>query len=184
MNFEHQLCILIFLSKIFNMSRGFVREGDQEEAPIIPPRAALPEGTPNYVTPTGLDLLLDERTDIERQMETLTTTESAQQRRELLILREKFNQLQQRISSARIVDLTEQPPDEIRFGAKVTYRIPPSRKPVKIQITGVDEADIRQRKIAFIAPIAKAITGHRAGDIVDFQPGNELRKLEILKIEY
>src|SRR5699024_2529185 len=109
MNFEHQLCILIFLSKIFNMSRGFVREGDQEEAPIIPPRAALPEGTPNYVTPTGLDLLLDERTDIERQMETLTTTESAQQRRELLILREKFNQLQQRISSARIVDLTEQP---------------------------------------------------------------------------
>ncbi|MGV3636407.1 MAG: transcription elongation factor GreA, partial [Flavobacteriales bacterium] len=26
------------------MSRGFVREDDQEEAPFIPPRAPLPEG--------------------------------------------------------------------------------------------------------------------------------------------
>ena len=34
----------------FNMSRGFVKEDDQEEIPIVPPRANLPEGVPNYVT--------------------------------------------------------------------------------------------------------------------------------------
>lgn len=43
------------------MSRGFVKEGDQEETPIIPPRAALPAGATNYVTPTGMELLQAER---------------------------------------------------------------------------------------------------------------------------
>jgi transcription elongation factor GreB len=32
------------------MSRGFVKEDDQEETPIVPPRADLPEGVVNYVT--------------------------------------------------------------------------------------------------------------------------------------
>jgi len=36
------------------MSRGFVREDDQEEAPFIAPRAALPAGAVNYVTPRGM----------------------------------------------------------------------------------------------------------------------------------
>ena len=32
------------------MSRGFVKEDDQEEVPIVPQRAYLPEGVPNFVT--------------------------------------------------------------------------------------------------------------------------------------
>ncbi len=39
------------------MSRGFVKEEDQEEAPMIPPRAALPDGAINYVTPLGMQQL-------------------------------------------------------------------------------------------------------------------------------
>ena len=36
------------------MSRGFVREEDQEEIPIVPQRAYLPEGVTNFVTPYGM----------------------------------------------------------------------------------------------------------------------------------
>jgi hypothetical protein len=36
------------------MSRGFVKE-DEEETPIVPPRADLPEGVVNYVTQGGMD---------------------------------------------------------------------------------------------------------------------------------
>ena len=43
------------------MSRGFVKEEDQEEAPFIPPRAALPAGVTNYVTPLGLKALQREK---------------------------------------------------------------------------------------------------------------------------
>ena len=43
------------------MSRGFVKEDDQEEIPMVPPRADLPEGVANYVTRVGMDELLAER---------------------------------------------------------------------------------------------------------------------------
>ncbi len=49
------------------MSRGFVKEEDQEEAPFIPPRAALPPGVTNYVTPQGHRQLLEERETLEKQ---------------------------------------------------------------------------------------------------------------------
>ena len=42
------------------MSRGFIKEGDQEEIPMVPPRAYLPEGVPNYVTKEGLAALNEE----------------------------------------------------------------------------------------------------------------------------
>ena len=51
------------------MSRGFVKEGDQEETPIVTPRAVLPDGTPNYVTPTGLELLKQERETLVSEQE-------------------------------------------------------------------------------------------------------------------
>ncbi|MDX1719021.1 MAG: GreA/GreB family elongation factor [Salegentibacter mishustinae] len=35
-----------------------------------------------------------------------------------------------------------------------------------------------------MAPIAKAVTGKKVGDKVDFKLGEEIRKLEILKITY
>jgi transcription elongation factor GreB len=37
------------------MSRGFVKEDDQEEVPIVPQRAYLPEGVTNFVTRTGME---------------------------------------------------------------------------------------------------------------------------------
>src|SRR5690625_7896979 len=99
-------------------------------------------------------------------MENLSSTADDHQRRELLILREKFNQLQNRIDTARVVDLSEQPPNEVRFGAKVTYQIPHAKKPVTIQIVGVDEDDIRNRKIAFIYPIVTDNNGNSNDNII------------------
>ncbi len=37
------------------MSRGFVKEDDQEEVPMVPRRAYLPEGVTNFVTPNGYE---------------------------------------------------------------------------------------------------------------------------------
>ena len=46
------------------MSRGFVKEDDQEDVPIVPQRAFLPDGVPNFVTPAGLEQLLAEKQDL------------------------------------------------------------------------------------------------------------------------
>ena len=54
----------------------------------------------------------------------------------------------------------------------------------KFQIVGVDEANIKKQKIAFVAPIARAVTGKKVGETVDFKLGDETRKLEVLEIKY
>lgn len=167
------------------MSRGFVKEGDQEETPIIPPRAALPEDAINYVTPLGMRQLMQEKDALESEIsEIFSEIDETERRRALAILNGKLDLLQDRISSARILDRENQPKDEIRFGATVTYKMLTNKAISTFQIVGVDEADVKLNKIAFIAPIAVAITGHRVGDVIDFKLGKEVRKLEILKIEY
>lgn len=166
------------------MSRGFVKEGDQEERPIIPPRAALPDGTTNYVTPTGMELLQAEREQLEQERSNLPTTHEQQRRIELAVINGKLDLLNERLVSARILDPASQPKDEVRFGATVTYKISSSPNPQSFQIVGVDEADVAIRKIAFVAPIAIALTGHKVGDIVAFKMGGESRKLEVVGIKY
>lgn len=166
------------------MSRAFVREDDQEEAPIIPPRAALPSGFLNYVTPDGKELLEKERESLRSEIERLATENEEEHRRELAVLRGRLLLLAERIRTAQVVDSSAQPRGEVRFGATVTYRILPGRRTTTFRIVGVDEADIKEKKIAYVSPVAQAMTGHREGDKVTFQLGEEHRQLEILRITY
>jgi transcription elongation factor GreB len=164
------------------MSRGFVKEDDQEETPIIPPRASLPEDVINYITPFGIQLLQIEKEDIEDERANLRVQDEQQRRRDLAVINGKLSLLQERIASARVLHPKEQAQDEVRFGATVTIKM--NNQIQEFQIVGVDEADVKQQKIAFVAPIARVITGKQVGEQVDFQLGNEVRKLEVLKITY
>src|SRR5690554_602912 len=166
------------------MSRGFVREGDQEEAPVIPPRAALPDNTPNYVTPEGFESLKLERLELLAELSNFESTDEREKRRKSAEIDGKLNLLNERINSARVLDVKNQALDEVRFGATVKYKIDSAKAPVTLKIVGVDEANIREKKIAFIAPIAKAMIGKKVGEIAHLALGEEERKIEILQITY
>ncbi|PPK85645.1 transcription elongation factor GreB [Neolewinella xylanilytica] len=166
------------------MSRGFVKESDQETLPIIPLRPPLPVGATNYVTPAGLRALQDERDALEADKSQLSGDNEDERRRAATVIDGKLNLLSQRISSARVLDPGEQPQDEVRFGARVRLLQQPGNRKQEFQIVGVDEANVREKKISFTAPIAQAITGLRVGERADFRLGNEVRKLEVLEIAY
>ncbi|WP_031427329.1 GreA/GreB family elongation factor [Flavimarina sp. Hel_I_48] len=166
------------------MSRGFVKEDDQEEAPIIPPRAALPEGAINYVTPYGLQQLHKERDELEGKIASLDEDDERERRRAMALLNGNLNLLLERIHAARVLEPENQNHTEIRFGAWVTYTVNTGGKPIKIQIVGVDEADVKKNKIAFTAPIAIALTGKKAGDEAVLNLGKEKRNLHIEAVAY
>lgn len=166
------------------MSRGFVKEEDQEEAPIIPPRAALPDGVTNYVTPHGFELLQEEKKDLERQRTSIKIKDEAESRRAKSVIDGKLKLLNDRIATARILNPKSQAKDEVRFGARVKLKQMESGTVQQFAIVGVDEADVKKNKIAFIAPIARAVTGKKIGEIVEFTLGPETRNLEILEISY
>jgi len=165
------------------MSRAFVKEEDQEEAPFIPPRAPLPESETNYVTPSGKKALLQEKYALEEEKANVKSVEKeADRRRALATINGKLNLLEARINSARIIAPEDQPKDEVRFGALVKFKMNGTLQ--TFQIVGVDEANVKESKIAFTAPIAKALIGKKAGETAIFQLGKESRSIEVLEFHY
>lgn len=169
------------------MSRGFVKEGDQEEAPLIPPRAALPEGAINYVTPTGLEELEAEKSALEDERMNKQHENETERRRHNMLIDGKLKLLKERLNSARVLDPKDQPKDEIRFGAQVKLHNlsgPMKGKSMQFMITGVDEADVKKGKIAFVAPVARAAMGKKAGEEFELKLGDEVRKMRVEEIRY
>lgn len=166
------------------MSRGFVKEDDQEEVPMVPPRADLPEGATNYVTQIGMDELLTEKEQLISERDTLEITNEKERRIASNHINAKLQLLNNRILTAKIVDLTTQPQNEVRFGALVSLKIGSDKNVQQYQIVGVDEANISKGKISFISPIARLLTDKKVGDKAVLKLAQEDRTFEIMKIVY
>jgi len=164
------------------MSRGFVKEDDQEDVPIVPQRAYLPEGVPNFVTLAGMEQLLTEKQMLISEKDTLSSTNDNEKRIALNYINAKLQLLNNRIAEAKVVDLTEQPQNEIRFGATVTLKNVASGKIQIFQITGVDEADIAKGKISFISPLARELINKKAGDKITLKRDRADIVFEIMDI--
>ena len=166
------------------MSRGFVREEDQEEIPIVPPRADLPEGVTNYVTQIGMDALLDEKQVLMYSIDHLEPINENERRIAVNHINAKLQLLQNRITTANIIDLSKQPQDEVRFGALVTLKIAGEKNLQKYQIVGVDEADVTKGKISFISPIARLLTDKKVGEKAVLKLAHKDRIFEVVEIVY
>ncbi|AKQ45604.1 GreA/GreB family elongation factor [Rufibacter radiotolerans] len=171
------------------MSRAFVKEDDAGEAPIIAPRAALPAGTPNYVTPRGLEQLKTELLELELQRAKVEQDreDQANRTRQLTILKTQTNALLERLNSAKVINPTDQPQDQVRFGARVTIETKKGPKPGlkrTFTIVGVDEASLPEGRIAFVAPIAKALQGASLGQELPLKFGPTEEVVQVVEIAY
>lgn len=63
--------------------------------------------------------------------------------------------------------------EDLETGEKVTY-----------QIVGTDEADLKEMKVSITSPIARALIGKYAGDVVAVQAPSGIREYEVLEVHY
>ncbi len=166
------------------MSRGFVKEEDQEVIPFVVPRAYLPKGITNYVTRFGLNALLDERKELVNELANLTETSAAELRIATNHINAKIAQLNSRISSAKIVDTKTLNKNEVRFGAIVTLKNVETNSVQKFQIVGVDEADVSKQKVSFLSPISKAILNKKIGERAELKLSGNITIFKIINIAY
>ena len=166
------------------MSRGFVKEDDQEEIPMVPPRADLPEGVANYVTQTGMNELLAEKEMLVHERDQQDNSNENEKRIALNHINAKMQLLNNRIATARIVNLNEQTPDEIRFGAVLRLKTEANNKIQTFQIVGVDEANVSKGKISFTSPLSKVLINKKVGDKAILKRGQEDLVFEIMAISY
>lgn len=184
--FRHVVgCTCYWLGIFFNsMSRGFVKESDQEELPMVPPRADLPAGMVNYVTQVGYNSLLAERDQLLHERDSLSISDENEKRITVNFINAKLDLLNDRISSAKIVDLSKQPKDKVRFGAEVFFKVDSDSKIQNYQIVGVDEANIANKKIAFTSPIAKIFMDKKVGETVKLKLEKTEKQFTIVSVNY
>jgi transcription elongation factor GreA len=97
----------------------------------------------------------------------------------------RIQDLESVLSTAEIIDPANiQAEGRVVFGATVTVEDLNSNKQETYQIVGEDESSIEQNLISLQAPIAKALIGKEAGDVVEFNVPQGKRELEIIRVEY
>ena len=151
------------------MSVAFRRESDEEHLePIF--EIPLPPG-PNWVTARGLRLTREKVEALEAvETEGMTEEEAKKLKRELRYWRT-------RLATAELRPVPDG--QAVAFGARVTYRLNGTDK--RIDIVGDDEADPTAGRIAFTAPLARAMMDAEVGESLDF--GGKSGAIEIVTIE-
>ena len=155
------------------MSRGFIKEGDQVEIPVVPPRAYLPKGMPNYVTKEGLTALNNELKSLENER-----VEAGENYAMSSFVNAKMKLLIDRINTAVEVDVAKADKETVSFGAYVKYN---GRT---VRIVGVDEADYTKGLLSFISPVAKALVGKKVGDTFEVKIPKGTETIEVQGIWY
>ena len=153
-----------------SMSRGFVKEGDQEEVPMVLPRAFLPKNVPNYVTEEGLKLLQEEMLALKQERASAGSNYLHKN-----YIDAKINLLSERLNSAVLLDVKNRKGDAdvVSFGSYVKFN------DKVVRIVGVDEADASKGLISFVSPIAKALIGKKKGDRVEVKLPKGTETIEI-----
>ena len=148
------------------MSRAFVKE----TADSAPPPERMVDDGPNLVTPEGLGQIDAHIARIETAMQ----SEANVLLRETLARDLRYWTL--RKATAEVV-----PPssgDTVAFGTTVTIRRKDREQ--TFRIVGVDEADAARGLISFRSPMAQAVLGARAGEIIEAD--EPLGEIEISKL--
>jgi transcription elongation factor GreA len=93
--------------------------------------------------------------------------------------------LEGKLGAAQIIDPALLDADgRIVFGSTVDLEDLESGEKVSYQIVGVDEADIKENKVSVTSPIARALIGKHAGDVVEVQAPSGVREYEVLDVQY
>ena len=97
----------------------------------------------------------------------------------------RINELEGTLSAAQIIDpKTLDAEGRVVFASTVSLEDLESGDKVTYQIVGLDEADLKELKVSITSPIARAMIGKSAGDVVAVQAPSGVREYEILEVRY
>ena len=156
----------------------------------------------NYITPNGLQRLIDERKFLltrERPAVTQVVAWAAANgdrsenadyqygKRRLREIDRRIRFLTKRIDAAEVVDPETprrgQAATHVFFGATVRYSNAAGIERV-VRVVGVDEIDLDRHYISWVSPLARALMKAGPGDTVVLHAPGATEELEILEVRY
>ena len=92
--------------------------------------------------------------------------------------------LNTKLATANVIDISKLSGNKIIFGSTVTM-IDVEKDEEKIYtILGEEEVNVKENKISYSSPIAKALIGKTIGDVVTIPIPKGIIEVEVLKIEF
>lgn len=97
----------------------------------------------------------------------------------------RISEIEDRLGRAEVIDPAKLAAGgKVVFGATVKLVNVDTDEEVTYQVVGMDEADVKQGRVSFRAPLARAMIGREAGDqVLVPAPGGE-QAYEILAVDY
>jgi transcription elongation factor GreA len=155
------------------------------------------EANPNAISPAGLERL---RAEVE-ELETTGRHDGAERIRiarewgdlkenaeyhdaknSLALLERKITVLREKLDNAVVVDAAPANGDVVAFGSKVEVVDESSGRTAEYTLVGSTEADLSAGLLSAESPVARALFGARAGDVVSIPLPRGERKLRISRI--
>lgn len=97
----------------------------------------------------------------------------------------RIQELEGKLSNAQVIDVTSMPETgKVIFGATVKLLNAETDEEVVYQIVGEDESDLKNNKISFTSPIAKALIGKEEDDVVEVKTPGGVVEYEIIEVKY
>ena len=93
-------------------------------------------------------------------------------------------ELEDKISRAEIIDVSKLTGKQVKFGATVTLIDEDTDEKTVYQIVGEDEADIKSRRLAVTAPLARALINKSVGETVEVTTPGGSKSYEIAKVQF
>jgi transcription elongation factor GreB len=188
------------------MSKAFTKEsdaeGDEHDHAAEDAEHAPLAGVKNYITPSGLQRLRDERRFLltrERPAVTQVVAWAASNgdrsenadyqyaKRRLRQIDRRIRFLTKRIDAAEVVDpeapRTGRAATHVFFGATVRYANAAGTERV-VRVVGLDEVDLDRDHISWMSPLAKALMQSGPGDCVVLRAPGTTEQLRILEVRY
>ena len=164
------------------MSRAFVKEADDNlPSDELPERPQSPH--PNYVTPAGLAQLHTRMQSLQSERDQLAARDDPMARTRLLEVKRDLRYFQGRVERAILVDPSNQPKDEVHFGAEVEF-FDEGGERLTYRIVGEDEADVVSGRLSWASPLGKALIGLKVGDSFSWTRGGRAQDMEVSAIRY
>ena len=155
------------------MSRAFVsEEAAEREASVLPERPV--STAPNLVTRAGLLKVEQQVVTLRARLAAMAPDDPDRAR-----LARDLRYWRTRQASAVLTEPRAGPPTAVAFGTRVTVRRAGAM--ARYAIVGEDEADPAQGRLAWTSPLATALMGAEAGEVVEVGAGRP--PVEVIAVE-
>lgn len=96
----------------------------------------------------------------------------------------KISELENKISRAEIIDISQVQGDQVKYGASVRLLDEDDEKEIAYKLVSEYESDISKGMISITSPLAKALIGKKAYESLEFNTPRGIKYYKILSVDY